>query len=656
MCKSLKDSHSHSWNPDSIAKKIKLLAKRKSYLETPGVTVDLFEDDVEDRMWRWEVISIELLPEDFIAKVKKARTERKRLFAHYTSTMRLISSLYDAEKVVINKSLPKLDTVLAKISRNEEKVLKYERDAEKQRLSQQAKEKKLSQRLEKEAAKEAAAEEKRKEKERKKEEAARKKEEIEKKKQEAAQAREEAKLKKEQEREAQKKKEQEEMEQKKAKLNKQRARMKQFFTAPQNPKRQKTEQMLPKESPAANTCIAKSETTGPRDDFDFRSVINSENCSLGGRPLFSGLSSKAVNSRKRRVRRVSVSVYVTVVPKDAWDVLPFAEQRVIQVRNKYRFLSFHEDCRPPSHSTWSKTSSIVTGTNPFGKDTTHLDYDVDSEAEWEEGDDEVGEDVEDDDKNQDDDAFDEEGDLREYNYEDGFCVADEKYLATDENVDEDTQYLYERKILTGGNGDDVRQDLCVPNRVCIICPSFGGVPLATEAIDKSPKIEGLDLVEATTLVEAHAGMTLQRGVDVFLDAFPQVLVEDVGGTSSEQVSSTSKDEYTKEELRNFSRFVHHCPLNSKDKLIEELRNQYPSVFVSRAKALRKLDSIAIKKRKQNSTGVYWEVNKEVLEELGLQDLMVSVHSLFLLLHDIHSYTNPQYLTCIIVLTEQNCRK
>ena len=58
-------------------------------------------------------------------------------------------------------------------------------------------------------------------------------------------------------------------------------------------------------------------------------------------------------------------------------------------------------------------------------------------------------------------------------------------------------------------------------------------------------------------------------------------------------------------------------------MTEELRNARPSVFFSRAKATRKLHSIAVKKRCTNATGVYWEVKKEVLEELGLQDLLVS---------------------------------
>lgn len=59
-----------------------------------------------------------------------------------------------------------------------------------------------------------------------------------------------------------------------------------------------------------------------------------------------------------------------------------------QLRNtdKYPFklLKFHADVRPGYFGTWTKTSSTISGRNPYGRDTTLLDYDYDSEAEWDE--------------------------------------------------------------------------------------------------------------------------------------------------------------------------------------------------------------------------------------------------------------------------------
>ncbi|CAO3619024.1 unnamed protein product [Mucor hiemalis] len=52
---------------------------------------------------------------------------------------------------------------------------------------------------------------------------------------------------------------------------------------------------------------------------------------------------------------------------------------------KMKLLQFHEDVRPAYYGTWSKAyngKSIVNGRRPFAKDTQILNYDDDSEAEW----------------------------------------------------------------------------------------------------------------------------------------------------------------------------------------------------------------------------------------------------------------------------------
>jgi chromatin assembly factor 1 subunit A len=539
--------------------------------------------------------------------------------------MKLLQSLRDAESVIRDLKLPKLDTILAKISRDEEKVLKFEREAEKQRLAEQAKNMKEQEMESKRREKEQLAEEKRKEKERKKQEAENKKVELEKKKQEAEQAREEAKTKKTEKREKRGEEKKQEEEQKKQNLKKQKACLLSFFAAPKKKKSKSIHESADdsaKSDKAAETAAARESSDA--FDVDVFSKINSLDSHAGCRPLFETLSRNAIASRKRRTRKVAVSVYITVMPDDeAFGAQPFAEQKVIKIPNKYRFLGFREDCRPAYHGTWSKKSSIVTGRNIFGKDPSHLDYDFDSEAEWEEGDDEMGEDVEDEAKNQEEDNMeDEEGDTRIYDYDDGFCVADEQYLDIDENVDEETKVLYKKKLKNGQNGDD---QAAIANRVSIIAPVFGGIPLEGSDNSTTNLIEGFRKQEGLDLLSSHQGVKL-LDVNLCLDAFRPALVDEGEVTKDAGTPSggnAGKDEYSIEEMRSLARFVHHCTLNSKEKVIEELRNARSSVFSSRAKATRKLDSIAVKKRCTNATGVYWEVKKEVLEELGLQDLLVS---------------------------------
>lgn len=50
-----------------------------------------------------------------------------------------------------------------------------------------------------------------------------------------------------------------------------------------------------------------------------------------------------------------------------------------------KYFQFYEDVRPPYAGTWQKTSFEVTGRRPLGKDERLMDYDNDSEAEWDVG-------------------------------------------------------------------------------------------------------------------------------------------------------------------------------------------------------------------------------------------------------------------------------
>jgi chromatin assembly factor 1 subunit A len=630
----LAEAHGKTWSTDDITSKIKLLAERKSHLEpnfkepASQEAVDIFENDTEDRMWRWEVISIDILPSNVVSKIRKARSARNKLRQHQAATLRLVASVQKAIPLIRDPSCPKnkLDTAVAKLSKDEEKVLKYEREAEKQKLAKQAKRQKELEAEAKRLEKEEAAEEKRREKERKQQEAEQKKLEHERQKKEAAEAREEAKKKKAQ---LQKEKEEQQKAAEKRKeesLKKQASCLMSFFGAckSSSPKKRVEDTDM---AGATSVAEAKTDTSSSDGDFDaekFRSSINSKEKHDSG-PIFGKLSPQAIASRKRRTRQVSVSVYVTVMPDNAFDAQPFAEQQIIQIPNKYRFLSFHEDCRPAYHGTWSKKSSIVSGRNPLGKDTDVLDYEYDSEFEWEEGDDDIGEDVNDDGKDQEEDMDDEEGDIKNYNYQDGWMVDDDDLLEGNEDMDEETRELYKKKLLSG----QARSDMLTPNTVCVVAPVMGGIPVEDfQSGISSGVVEGFSAKEAEGVVASHAAIRLHKD-DLYLDAFPPPLVVEESNAGGEAAPSSAdgsknslgKDEYSPEDMETLVRFAHHCTLNSKEKLIEELRTANPSRFESRAKAIRKLDSIAVKQKRRNTTGYFWEVKKDILEELGLTDLL-----------------------------------
>jgi hypothetical protein len=265
--------------------------------------------------------------------------------------------------------------------------------------------------------------------------------------------------------------------------------------------------------------------------------------------------------------------------------------------------------------------------------------------EWEEGDDDIGEDVEDDAKNQEEEEMedDEEGDPSKYNYQDGFCVADDVYLSIDENMDEETKMLYKKKLQNSQGGDNQKPDMAVANTVCIIAPSVGGRPW--EKGGDFVSIEGFGEEEAVNLLASHTGERILE-VNLWLDAFPPALVDDADAAKDSPApnGSSGKYEYSLDDLRLFARFAHHCTLNSKEKLVEELRNKHPSVFSSRAKATRKLDSIAVKNR-QKGTSVYWEVKREILVELGLDDVLVSFLSFLSMQVTLHIYLIILFFVC-----------
>jgi hypothetical protein len=89
----------------------------------------------------------------------------------------------------------------------------------------------------------------------------------------------------------------------------------------------------------------------------------------------------------------------------------YTELQQVLLDDRVRVMSFYEDQRPAYVGTFSKRSTFVTGRRPLGQDHRQLNYDYDSEEEWEEADE--GEDI------ADSDGEEEEGD-NELEYNDFF--------------------------------------------------------------------------------------------------------------------------------------------------------------------------------------------------------------------------------------------
>ena len=574
----------------TISNKIKILSKRTAYLSQQPLNsgssrIDFYEDTNPSNFWCWELTSPQiLLPDSYFLVIRKARSSRRKISSHYKAIQKLLAVISDPEASE------------AIISTEEEKVLKYDREEERLRLATEAKKekelektKRMKEKKEKEAEKARKLKEKEIEKEKKLKEKQEKKESL-------IRAKEEERKKKEEEKEK-------EIELKKEQMKKQKAKMMSFFVKNNKQSSQHTVNEDNKQSFFSSTIhLSRSDLKHEGfDEDDFRKQIDSQSSKSTFR--FSSLSCSAIQSRTRKTKKVPISVMMTTSSSTLQQ--SYSEHRTIFVNNKLKFLFFKEDFRPPYRGTWGKKSTVVTGKTPFAKDD-FLDYDIDSEAEWEE-EAEDGEDVDDDNKSETADV-DEEGNTREYNYQDDWLMEDGEFQG-DVDQDEFASQMRKKK-------EEEKKKHKAPVNLCFISPLLGGLPPSANDM----KVEGMNFDEAKSFFQDYDTKILDQ-TPICLDAYNKAALKiskitksDAKGNSSDAPKAS---EMTKEELKVFCQFVHKCELPSKDKVVEELRTKHPTITSSRAQATRKLDSIATKKKLEMGMGFVWEVKEEILQELGL---------------------------------------
>jgi hypothetical protein len=175
---------------------------------------------------------------------------------------------------------------------------------------------------------------------------------------------------------------------------------------------------------------------------------------------------------------------------------------------------------------------------------------------------------------------------------------------------------------------------------CVIAPRMSGLPqicsehTSSSAISKI-HLDGINSDEAKQLMMTHKGYELSSADGLCLDAFPPPLVDETEPKPSQGESGSSganEKAVSQEDLKTLAEFVHSSTVSSREKLVEEIRKNYQNATSSRAQATRTIDSIAVKKRIPNGGGVIWEVNKDVLESVGLGEMAVSISTFCFLSH------------------------
>ncbi|XP_009069065.1 PREDICTED: chromatin assembly factor 1 subunit A, partial [Acanthisitta chloris] len=323
----------------------------------------------------------------------------------------------EKEKLRLQKDQERADKLQKLQAEREEKGrLKEEAKAAKERAKEEAKKRKE----EEKELKEKERREKKEKEEKEKAEKLRVKEEKRKERQEALEAKLEEKRKKEEEkrlREAEKR------------LNAQKAEITRFFQKPKTPQAPKI---------LAGSCgkfapfeIKENMVLAPLSrvalDPDYLEQLDKLLHTQSSEVSFL----RDLKCRKpRKTGPTLVSNSTDTVNSDVVVVMDNCQTDAVPEREKFgrmKLLQFSENHRPAYWGTWNKKTTLIRARNPWSKDTKLLDYEVDSDEEWEE--EEPGESLSHSEEDDEEEGEDEDDD-------DGFFVP-HGYLSEDEGVTEE---------------------------------------------------------------------------------------------------------------------------------------------------------------------------------------------------------------------------
>ncbi|KFQ32556.1 Chromatin assembly factor 1 subunit A, partial [Merops nubicus] len=332
-------------------------------------------------------------------------------------SQKLHKSSAEKEKLRLQRDQERADKLQKLQAEREEKGrLKEEAKAAKERAKEEAKKKKE----EEKELKEKERREKKEKEEKEKAEKLRAKEERRKERQEAL----EAKLEEKRKREEEKRLREEEK-----RINAQKAEITRFFQKPKTPQAPKI---------LAGSC-------GKFAPFEIKeNMVLAPLCRIALDPDFLDQLDKLLHAQnsdisflrdlKWRKPRKSGPTFVNnstdTVNSDVVVVVDNCKTDAVPERGKFgrmKLLQFCENHRPAYWGTWNKKTTVISPRNPWSKDTKLLDYEVDSDEEWEE--EEPGESLSHSEGDDEEDGEDEDDD-------DGFFVP-HGYLSEDEGVTEE---------------------------------------------------------------------------------------------------------------------------------------------------------------------------------------------------------------------------
>eukprot|EP00466_Bigelowiella_natans_P008114 jgi/Bigna1/87962/estExt_fgenesh1_pg.C_260110 len=364
----------------TIAEAIVVVCERKCWGVKRSKVVQN-EDASSDSRWRWEASTLEFLPQDQRVLLKNYRKDRRhklkrinaygKFFALMKKDNRDDSKLSIAAEKIVKFNREHISKCLKRRSREGITSNQIAKKAKKEQREKQKKEReaKLAQKKAETEKRKFEAQKKKEDMRRKKEEAKRKKDEVERKKMEK-----------------QKKIE--------ATLRKQSSSFASFFKITQKKKQDVEEVQM---------------TVGR-----FHKWETPPNTTMA--PVLPHKTTLTMEEMEKEIRKGGASVKLSFKP---------AKRKYNKI-SRSKLLQYHEDVRPP---WWGKHPLVkceqVSGRRPFGR-SSELDYDNDSEAEWE-AEPNDGEELRSDDEDQDEEEISEKKDgVRQDGLEeDGWLIAED---------------------------------------------------------------------------------------------------------------------------------------------------------------------------------------------------------------------------------------
>ncbi|KAK6188357.1 hypothetical protein SNE40_004544 [Patella caerulea] len=331
-------------------------------------------------------------------------------------------------------------------------------------------------------------------------------------------------------------------------------------------------------------------------------------------------------------------------------------ETVKKMTHHVKYIFFHTNYRPPYYGTWRKKSDKLTPRNPFKMDSDLLDYEVDSDDEWEE--EEPGESLsasegeDGDDKEKEDE---EEGD-------DGWMVP-HGYLSEDEGCDDDKEITPEvLKARQQAKADQWEADLkrqCQPVKTIVIgcyweeeenqlsradldiLESFSAVCLSTAPVDTTLSIDKTKSTTMTPGTERCATPSGSKGTkpkSVPEEAMPELIKLLHGNTSgikklihefrvywkqkTGELNNVNGDSTVKTET---SMEVEEEDSPKRTNLNESLKEENTPAkedqfSISKRQLELKITSVAVREKRSAYKKICWHVHDSILKQYNLDDL------------------------------------